>query len=225
MICGNPYSAPSQPRLSLPPLGDLELVTAPVGAVIPSNKAKLWLRVEVADDDELVDELVDAATLFVQQEISGHRQFLTATYDLPMGDWWDYWDVQLRPGEGRLRLPRPPLQSVVSLKYYDSGGVQQTLDPSVYLVRTPFRAAGTVERAPFQAWPAIQADRRWPITIRFTCGYGTASQVPGTIRTAIKMLIAHWYEKREAVAIGPISKEVELSVRALLDSEGYGSYR
>jgi uncharacterized phiE125 gp8 family phage protein len=209
----DPYSAPSQPRVNPFPLGDLELVTAPVGQVVTTAEAKLWLRRDDDEDNDVIDALEAAAVKLVEQEIAGHRQLLLATWDVPVAGWWS----------GPLRLPRPPLSSVTWVKYYDSAGTLQTLATTEYLVRTPLRAPGTVERAPLKSWPALQSDRRLPVTIRFVAGYGAASAVPATIKTAVKLLVAHWYEHREAV--GQFGGPLELAVRALLESEGYGSYK
>lgn len=55
-------------------------------------------------------------------------------------------------------------------------------------------------------------------------GLHYAGEFPDTIKMAIKHVVAHWYRNREAVLTGTISKEIEIGVRALLESEGYGSY-
>jgi hypothetical protein len=49
--------------------------------------------------------------------------------------------------------------------------------------------------------------------------------VPTQIRHAILMLVAHWYDRRESVLTGSISKEVEFGVKSLLDSCRWGAYR
>jgi len=48
------------------------------------------------------------------------------------------------PSCGWLCLPLPPLQSVASIKYYDTDGVQQTLDAAVYQVSTAGDQAGRI---------------------------------------------------------------------------------
>ena len=155
-------------------LGPISLITAPSGAVLTTAEAKAQCKVDISDDDTLIDSLVSAATAFCEQEIYGHRQFLTATYDVPVVCWW----------EGLLKLPRPPLASVTHVKYYDTNGTQQTLASTYYTVRTPWKQPGSVERAPDQTFPSVQSDRRYPITIRLVAGYGAASAVPPQIGRA-----------------------------------------
>ena len=81
-----------------------------------------------------------------------------------------------------------------------------------------------MERAPDKTWPDLQSDRQYPITIRAVTGYGAASAVPPLVKQAMLMIVAHWYRNRESVVTGSISKEIENGVRAILESEGYGSY-
>ena len=196
-------------------LGSLELVTPPSGRVLTIGQLKLHLRLDEGDDDQYLEEVLEAAQRHVEEEIQGHRQLLTATYDLPVVCWW----------EGALRLPRPPLQATdLSIKYWDTGSVEVTLPTTEYLVRKPFRQPGTIERAPGKVWPALQADRRLPITIRFNAGYGAAAAVPWKIKRAVLLLAAHWYEQRTPVITGTISAELAFTLKDLLDSEGYGSY-
>jgi len=54
-------------------------------------------------------------------------------------------------------------------------------------------------------------------------GYGEDGRsVPTQIRHAMLMLVAHWYDRREA---GSVSREVEFGVHSLLDSCRWGTYR
>jgi len=209
----HPTLEPRQPLFLPTLLGPLILVTPPAGLVTTLPRAKAHLKVEVADDDDLINEQLAAATTFCEQEIDGHRQFLPATFDVPVRCWWE-----------TLKLPRPPLASVGSVKYWDSGGAQQTLDAATYQVWLPWRQPGWIERAPGKSWPALQADRPWPITIRFTAGYANADAVPRTVKQAILMVLGHWYVNREAWVTGTIATELGLAVTSLLQCEGYGFY-
>jgi hypothetical protein len=52
------------------------------------------------------------------------------------------------------------------------------------------------------SWPQTQ-DVINAFTVRFTAGYGTtAASVPYDVKAAIKLLIGHLYENREAVIVG-----------------------
>ncbi len=52
------------------------------------------------------------------------------------------------------------------------------------------------------AWPGTYY-RPNAVTVRFVCGYGTAStSIPELMRAAIKLLISHFFENREGLNIG-----------------------
>lgn len=210
----NPYQESRQPLWLASLLGPLELVSPPSGLVVSLGLAKQQCRVDPGNtaEDALLTGYLRAAQRLCEREIAGQRQFLTATYSVPVLAWWG----------GPLRLPLPPLQSVVAVTYYDTGGNLQTLDPAAYLVRTPLRLPGTIERAPSKSFPAVQGDRRLPIAVTFTAGYGAAAQVPDTIVQAILLLVGYWYDNRAAA--GTVPGEIAFGVQSLLEAEGYGGY-
>lgn len=202
-------TAGSQHRTSI--IGPLELVTAATAYCITLDEAKVHLRVDGSHEDAEITRLIKTATRFVEREAT--RQMLATTYDLPVAGFWC----------GPLKIPRPPLQSVTSVKYYDTSGTEQTLATSYYSVRKPEGMPGWIERLPDQSWPSVD-NREFPVTIRYVAGYASAEAVPMTYQHAILLLIGHWYENREASLVGTISKEAEFAVSNLINSEAYGTY-
>ncbi len=98
-------------------------------------------------------------------------------------------------------LPLPPLQTVDSIKYWDQNGVQQTLDPTTYIVDNVSEPARVVP-APGVAWPSTQ-NRINAVDVRFTAGYGlTGASVPAAIKQWMLMRITDAFENREAVVMG-----------------------
>lgn len=205
----NPYQEPLQPGFCPDLLGPLELVTPASGLAATVARAKAWLRVDSDAEDELIEELLADAAAYCESEIWGNRQLLAAIYTVRATGWW----------EGELALPRPPLQDVLSVAYYDAGGTQQTLATTVYQVRKPLTQPGVIERTPDQVWPGLQGDRLYPVAIQFRAGYVDADAVPPLIRRAILLLVSHWYHHREAQG-----RPVE-HVDKLLSLAGWGSYR
>jgi uncharacterized phiE125 gp8 family phage protein len=176
----DPYSAPLQPLFTPVLLGPTELLTAPSGPLITLAEAKAHLRVDINDDDAYIADLVTDAAEFCEKLVPCSRQWLSAAYQVRVsGGVADYFGVGF--WSGALRLPRPPLQAVTQVTYYDTGGNLQTLSPSVYLVKTPWRQPGMIERAPSQSWPSVQGDRREPVTIQFVAGYGPSTAVAANI--------------------------------------------
>jgi uncharacterized phiE125 gp8 family phage protein len=107
------------------------------------------------------------------------------------------------------------VQSITSVIYVDTDGQEQTLSADLY----------EVDIASDPGWIVPAASTRWPRTmrtinavrVRFVAGYGDPEDVPEKIKTAIKALVAHWYEAREPVAIGVTANEVPLHVGRLIN--------
>jgi uncharacterized phiE125 gp8 family phage protein len=69
-----------------------------------------------------------------------------------------------------------------------------------------------------QAWPVHRRDDN-SVTITWWGGYGEDGRsVPTQVKHAMLLLVAHWYDRREAVLTGSISKEIEFGVKSMLDS-------
>jgi uncharacterized phiE125 gp8 family phage protein len=63
------------------------------------------------------------------------------------------------------------------------------------------------------------------VTLTFWAGYGPdATNVPQVVKHAMLMLLAFWYERRQAVD-SMSSSQSPYGVKALLDSAKWGSYR
>ena len=77
-------------------------------------------------------------------------------------------------------------------------------------IRLPL-SASTVE------WPATYAASD-AVRITATAGYANIQAVPEVAKHAIRLLVGHWYENREAVVTGTISSDVGLTVEALLST-------
>lgn len=190
-----------------PRAGPAQLVAESSALAVPLDEAKLHLRVETSEDDPVVRQAVLAARRFVERRVSGHRRYLSTTYDLPVSGWWD-----------RLELPYPPLASVASVKYRDGDGAEQTADAALYLAHRPEALPGYLTRAPDASWPTLQADRAWPVTVRFVAGYAAAESLPADVRQALLYAVTLFYERRE-----PAKADLGL-VDALLAGDAYGSY-
>src|SRR4051812_24674112 len=107
--------------------------------------AKSHLRVEFdsAADDDVLNVLIPAAVDFVQNET--HSQLSTATHRA-------YYDGS--PAGREVVLPKPPLQSVQSVKYL-LNNVEQTLSAGAYTVDPSGSRPGRLTLNANQSWPAV----------------------------------------------------------------------
>lgn len=191
----------------------LSLVTAPTIEPVTLEQAKKQVGLSLDDGyhDELLGSLITAARQTV--EARTNRAIINQTWDMVL----DCFPYGLEP----IYIPKAPLSSITSIKHYDTSNVEQTIATSVYKVLTN-REPGEVLLKYQQSWPALYSEAA-VVTIRFVAGYGaTASTVPAALKQAILLLVTHWFNNREAVLIGSISKEIELSFNALCDQFSVG---
>lgn len=143
-----------------------------------------------------------------------NRAYITQTLELTLDKWPAF----------PLNLPRPPLASVTSIKYFGTDDTEYTLDSAVYFVDSDSEP-GRVSLGYSKTMPTVTLRTANAVKIRYVAGYpagGTeaapepAANVPQKVKQAMLLLIGHWYMNREAVITGAISREVEFSVQALL---------
>jgi len=169
----------------------ITVITPPTVEPVSLASARSFLHLDGTDHDDTLADLIAAATEHVQQATG--RQFVRATFDITLNCF--------PHGTMPIYTPRSPLASVEHVKYYDRDEVLQTLNSVNYIVHTD-REPGLIE--PLVTWPAT-AIREDAVTVRFVAGYpgvgspaDPAGAVPGRATTAIKQLVAHWFENREA---------------------------
>lgn len=191
---------------------NLAVSSAPSGQVV--TDAELWdhLRVDLSGspaepvDADHITTLRETAETMLDGEAGWlGRALLTQTWDLVL-DWFP----------ACIEIPLPPLQSVSSIAYVDGDGATQTLSSSVYqVIDQGLWKPSLIVEAYQQSWPTTR-DQPQAVTVTFVAGYGAASAVPAPIKSAIKLMVSHWYENREPVAIGETVEKMPMTVRALL---------
>lgn len=170
----------------------LIVVVPPSVEPVTLAEVKLYLRVEHDDDDVLITELIRTAR--EQVEAYTCRSLITQTLELRLEGYQDdTFATQLRRGE--LRLPRPPVRSIVSFQYVDPSGMLLAMPPTTY--ETAFDQEPAVMRAVHGSyWPTL-GYTYGTVQVRYVAGYGAnGSAVPSSLRLAIMFLLSHYYENR-----------------------------
>lgn len=181
--------------------------TAPTSEPLTTAEAKSHLRVSVSTDDALIDALVKAAREHVEETCS--IALFTQTWQRRMDGW---------PVGNTIWLPRPPLQSVTSVKYYDADGTEYTLASSNYIVDT-VSWPGRIVLKSSASWPGVTLQDANGILITYVSGWAATASIPQSIRQALLLLVGHWYENREAVLTsGAAPLALKEGVDALLRS-------
>jgi uncharacterized phiE125 gp8 family phage protein len=185
--------------------GTFRVVTAPVLEPVTLTEAKAQCRVDILDDDTFITGLISGAREYVEK--IDWRAFLSQTIEL----WLEGW-----PCDDDIHLPRPPLQSVTSVKYYDVADVEYTLSPTVYFVDV-VSEPGRICLKDNQSWPSLTLREYNAVCVTYIAGWTAAASVPKTIKQAVQLVIGHWYENREASTVGAVSREIDMGVRALIN--------
>lgn len=176
---------------------NLRVITAPAAEPVSTATAKSHLRVDHASDDELIESYIKTAREL--GEGLARRAFITQTLELVLDEF---------PRDLKLKLPRPPLQSVTSVKYLDADNVEYTFTDYVVDARSE---PGVIT---FNSTPGVALAESGAVAVRFVAGYGaTATAVPNVFVQAVLLSVAHFYEFREAVDIPNFAQHLFLSDR------------
>lgn len=187
----------------------LIVVTPPAEEPVTLTEAKAHLRVDISADDDYITACITAARIWAEN--FQRRAYVTTVFDLALDIW---------PENGVIELPRPPLVSVGSVKYYDEEETEYTFASSSYIVDT-IGQPGRIVLKWDSLWPSETLRRANGVIVRFTAGYGGADDVPEVVKQAMKLVIGDLYENREntIVAQGISVTEAPLAAKALLWQE------
>lgn len=181
----------------------LRRITAPTELPVSVVEMEGQCRADLTLETALVETYIGAVT--DTAESYTRRALITQEWELTLDSF----------PEREIVLPLPPLQSVVSVKYRDAAGVEQTIDPSGYAVNTAGTPGGIVP-AYGTSWPAT-LDMPGSVTIVFVCGYGAPAEVPPSIKAWIMLNAANLYENRETIVFGNIVNELSTMANSLLN--------
>jgi uncharacterized phiE125 gp8 family phage protein len=179
----------------------IKVITPVTSPVIPLTDLRQHLRLDLLGgsthpDDDLIEGYLSAAREYCEHYTQ--RSIGVQTLELALDEFPD----------GPIELPLGAA-SITSVRYADDAMALQTVDPSNY----------TLDDYSHQSW-AVAIDV-WPdagdyansVKVR----YVTPTEISGAIKSAMLLLIGHWYENRESVNIGNITSLLPLSVKSLLD--------
>lgn len=194
----------------------LTVITAPSIEPVTVAEAKAHLNIasSVTDDDSLIASYIKAARR--HGENITRRAFVATTFELVLDEFPGSFVVRELGGYGcrpqsiyreHIELPRPPLQSVTSIKYLDASGTEQTLDASRYVVDTGSEP-GRVFPVFGQTWPTT-LDRQNAVRIRYVSGWPLdlttspdSATTPEDIKAWLLTRVAGLYEQRESFVLG-----------------------
>ena len=137
----------------------------------------------------------------------------------------------LRPSVTRRRIAKcwqdafkplrwPPVQSITSISYYDTGGNLLVLSPGSYRLIPSGETVACLEWVSGSQVPSLES-RSDAIAVEFVTGYGDAESIPETAKAACKLTLQTLWNEDDA-------KSTDLAERramSLLDGLAVGHYR
>lgn len=175
-------------------------------------EAKAHLRVDITDDDAVIQNYIRAArtnlervydVAFITQSLVLGRDYFPNVYGVgfsPSSGWWlgstwlaQYDLQQLR--YGYIDLPRWPTQSVTSVTYLDPTGAAQTWASSNYLLDADSRPS----RLTLNLGKTFPATAPLPgaVKVEVVAGHTIPELVPDDWKSALKLYLGELYENRE----------------------------
>ena len=169
----------------------LVLTAGPAVEPVTLAEAKTHLRVDGTAEDTLVASLIITSRLHVEAAMG--LALITQSWS---------WFFDAWPAGAAVKLPLRPVQSITAVRLYDENAVVTTLASDTYFLDGAGAPARLVRQGAL-VWPKPGRIANG-IEIALTAGYGdAAADVPDPIRQAILLLIAHWYEHRSPLEVGP----------------------
>lgn len=178
--------------------GNYIVSTAPTDEPLTLTEAKAWLKVSGSDEDTLITSLIQAARESAERYLGMAMGEQEITETFPVFYAWGF------------RLSVSPLISLTSIQYKDTGGNTQTLSASQYGVDAQQRPPLVYPKS-YVLFP-MTYEVPDAVTVVYQAGYADVADIPQSIKTAMLLMIAEWYDNRtDGVRTMPTASEILLN--------------
>ncbi|MCK5600430.1 phage head-tail connector protein [Candidatus Pacearchaeota archaeon] len=163
-----------------------EVTEQPSVEPITVEEVKVWARIDGTDEDDLITELIKSTRIQIEKYLN--RSLIQQTVEMIL----DYWPRQ------EIELPRGDVISFTKIELLDEDNAITEYDSDKY-----YLAGGTPNRLVIKSDDSVPDPsdvgnrNRGGIKLTWFSGYGTAaSDVPQTIKEALKLWVTFIYENR-----------------------------
>lgn len=165
----------------------IKVITPPAAEPLTLEEIKVNLRIVFADEDDDLLRMIRAARQMAEERLN--RALMPQVLAFGADAFCT-----------NMKVPRPPLIEIDSVKYTDSDGTEQTMPDTGYLV-DGFAEPPTISAAPGTSWPSTRA-QSGAVVVQYQAGYADAASVPEPIRQWMLLAIGAFYEHRSMVNEG-----------------------
>lgn len=198
----------------------MRVITPP--AVEPITLAEVKVQQGILTDDTVGDALITRRIKEARQfaEKYMQRAIITQTLEVQLNEFYcpdEKYHIRKLQYRGIIKLPFPNLLSIVSVKYIDIDGVEQTMSSGDYTLDLA-SLVGSVRPVYGTEWPTPR-DEINAVRIRYTCGYGpAATDVPEEIKEALHLIVGHMTNYQQNAESGGLTPtRIPFAARDLLD--------
>lgn len=195
------------------------VTVAPSVEPVSTTEAKAQLRIH-ADDTTYDTEIT--------RKLAAARQWVERRYGIAIITQTRKQTQDQFPCDGKwsaVKLLYPPVQSITTFSYTDSEGTTQTLvagtNYSSTGLMTPTVGAQDIvipELYPISFWPTIKSVPG-AVSITYVAGFGNdGTYVPQPVKEAILMVLAHFFEQRQAEITGESIAKFEMDVDRVMSA-------
>lgn len=178
------------------------LITAASTEPVTLAEAKLHVKEDGSENDARLTAFITAARRLAEHKTG--RGFAPQT-----------WELVLDAFPDAFALFPAPVTAITSVKYIDTAGVEQTLDPSGYQLDKD-SLPGYLVPAYGTAWPATRAQAN-AARVRYTCGHAITDAALAALKMWMLIAIGTWYKHSEATETATLSELPRTYVDGLLD--------
>lgn len=211
----------------------VKTIAPPAVSPVSLSDMKSYLRVDTTDDDNLIQDFIDSATVSVKQYI--RRALITETFELTadgftlsntqsderlaeLGAGMHMTSYSYVLGQGQeMELPFLPIQSITSVKTFDRSNNESTFAASNYELDEQGGRLYLNEGVTFPS----NLRAREAVKIVYVAGYGdAASDIPKPIVQTIKQYVSAMYDCRSMCDMNATCKRM-LAPYKLVDYLGW----
>ena len=164
-------------------------VTAPSFEPVTLALAKEWLKVSGNDEDLSITAIISAARDYVESHTGQFWAERTVT------EYFDCW-----PDGNTIRLTVAPASAISSVQYIADGTSSYATFASGNYTKDVISDPPRIVLLDSASWPDLEPIPN-AVKVTYTAGLATAGDVPESVKTSMRLLIAFWYENREDMGL------------------------